>query len=86
MANIDIQKDESVKEVLVKLFERFGQSNFYLTDYWDGDLCAIGIKKSKNGEFPIYISTWKMSKNHYFVEVEDSKMEVVLNAYKNGEL
>lgn len=81
-----LQKDESIKELLNRLFQRFGESNFYLTDYWDADLCAIGIKNSKDSEFLVYISTWQVEKDHYFVEVEDSNKETVLNGYKNGEL
>lgn len=80
------EKDKRINKVLVKLFERFGQSNFYLTDYWDADLCAIGIKNSKDGENLIYISTYKIKKEHYFIEVEDSNKETILNGYKNGEL
>lgn len=81
-----LEKDESIKTVLRRLFERFGESNFYLTDYCDADLHAIGIKNSQNGKNLIYISTWKVQKNHYFVEVEDSNKEVILNGYANGEL
>ncbi len=82
----NLQKDKSLIEVLNKLFHRYGESNFYLTDFWDADLCAIGIKNSIESEYLIYISTYRIKKNRYFVEVEDSNKEVVLNGYKNGEL
>lgn len=82
----NLQKDKSINVVIAKLFDHFGENNFHLTDHWDADLCAIGIKNSKDGEFQIYISTYQLQKNHYFVEVEDSNKEVVLNSYKDGEL
>jgi hypothetical protein len=81
-----LEKSKSIQNLLTKLFQRFGEPNFYLTDFWDADLRAIGIKNSKDGEFLIYVSTWKIKKNHYFVEVEDSKKEVVLNGYNGREL
>ena len=84
--NSNLQKAQRIKDVLNKLFERLGEDSFYLTDYWDADLCAIGIKNSEEGEFLIYISIYKIKKEHYFVEVEDSNKEVVLNGYTNGEL
>lgn len=81
-----MEKNKSIQDVLINLFQRFGKSNFYLTDFWDADLCAIGIKNSKDGEFLIYISTYRIKKNHYFVEVENSKQEMILNGYEDGEL
>lgn len=80
----ELQKSQRIKEVLTKLFKRFGKSYFLLTDYWDADLCAIGIKNSNNVEFLIYISIYRIKKDYYFVEVEDSTKEVVLSGLKNG--
>ena len=82
----NLQKDDRIKKVLKKLFQRFGESNFYLTNYWDADLTAIGIKNSEDGEFLIYLSTYHIQKDHYFVEVENSSKGLILNGYKNGEL
>ncbi len=84
MASI-LEKDETILEVINKLFDKFGESNFQLTNYWDSDLCAIGIKNSKDSNNLIYISTYKIKKKHYFVEVEDSNQKVVLSGYKSGE-
>ncbi len=79
-------KDKSIEQVLSKLFSRFGENNFGLTDYWDADLNAIGIRNSKDGEYLIYISTWQITKKLYFVEIENSNRAVVSNGYKNGNL
>ena len=77
-------KDESIEGFLKKLFGRFGRTNFELTNYWDGDLCAIGLRNSSDKEFLIYVSTWHVQENRYFVEIEDSKSEIVVNGYVNG--
>lgn len=80
----DLQKDESIKKVLSNLYQRFGESNFRTVDYWDADLCAIGIKNSIDGEHLFYISTWKISTDHYFVEIENSNGDVILKGEKEG--
>ncbi|MEO6049994.1 MAG: hypothetical protein ABIP78_01505 [Pyrinomonadaceae bacterium] len=77
-------KDKNIEKLLENLFGRFGKTNFELTNYWDGDLCAIGLRNSSDKEFLIYVSTWAIQENRYFVEIEDSDSEVVLNGYTNG--
>ena len=49
-------------------------------------MCAVGIKNLKDGKNLIYISTYNIKEKHYFVEVEDTNREVILNGYKKGEL
>jgi hypothetical protein len=71
----NLQKDKSLKKVLTKLFQRFGEIDFDLQDYWEADLCAIGIKNLADKKHLIYISTFKMPKDLYFVQVEKANSE-----------
>ena len=47
-------------------------------------MCAIGLRNSSDKEFLIYISTWQIQENRYFVEIEDSKNEIVVNDFTNS--
>ena len=82
----DIRKSKSIKKVLNKLFQQYGEDNLELTDYWDADLCSIGVRNNTDKEYLVYISIYKIRKNHFFVEVENSNSDVVMNGYTNGEL
>lgn len=74
-------KDISINKVVVKLLDYFGQDTFErknlnnkqeFIDFWEADLCAIGLKKQQK---VIYISTWAYRFNSqedmkYYVEFE----------------
>jgi hypothetical protein len=75
------KEGKSIKDVLTKLSQRFGQSNFAITDYWEADLCAIGIKNLTDKKHLIYISTNNLPKDFYFVEVEKANSENDLADY-----
>lgn len=77
----NLQKDETILEVIKKLFDKFGESNFQLTDYWEADLCAVGIKNVTDRKYLIYISTFNCPIGFYFVEVEKSDSETDLADY-----
>lgn len=77
----NFDKDKSINEVLAKLFQEFGQSNFAINDYWESDLCAIGIKNLTDYKHLIYICTNNLPQNHYFVEVEKANSETDLTDY-----
>lgn len=76
-----INKDVTIQRITTKIFELFGE-NFFETyieenetkivDYWEGDLCAIGLKKDNK---VVYISTYnfrfyKPDKMKYYVDFE----------------
>ncbi|MBI1286025.1 MAG: hypothetical protein GC178_00440 [Flavobacteriales bacterium] len=63
-------KDKSILSLVEHLESKFGKDSFNITDYWEGDLCAIGFSDLKN-QFLIYVSTWKRNKYEYFVNLED---------------
>jgi hypothetical protein len=77
----DLEKDESIKFVLNELHNRFGAESFRLADYWEADLCAVGIKSKNDGDYLIYISTWKKLPNTYFVEIEKENSTSDLTNY-----
>ena len=41
-----------------------------LSDYWNADLCAIGIRNKTDEENLIYISTHNLPNDLYFAEIE----------------
>lgn len=77
----NLQKDKRIKDVLTKLFQQFGDSNFAITDYWKADLCAIGIKNLTDKKHLIYICTGNLPINLFFVEVEKANSETDLTDY-----
>ncbi len=76
-----VPKDKNIKQVLAKLYKLFGEANFCLTDFWDADLCAIGIKNLTDKQYLIYISTYRKPTDCYFVEVEKTKGEIDVANY-----
>ncbi|MFY7733949.1 MAG: hypothetical protein ACOVSR_10755 [Bacteroidia bacterium] len=97
-----INKDVTIQCITIKIFELF-EDNFFETyfeenetkivDYWEGDLCAIGLKKDNK---VVYISTWdfrfyKPDKMKYYVDFETinintlETLEVVKNLDKINE-
>ncbi len=97
-----INKDVTIQRITIKIFELF-EDNFFETyieenetkivDYWEGDLCAIGLKKDNK---VVYISTWdfrfyKPDKMKYYVDFETinintlETLEVVKNLDKINE-
>lgn len=64
-----IKKDESIILVVNHLQNKFGGSKILVKDYWDADLCAIGIT-NREGNCLIYISTFAKEPNYYYVSLE----------------
>lgn len=79
--NLAVPKDKTIRKVLAKLCRIFGETNFYLVDYWDADLCAIGVKNLTDKKHLIYISTNNKPTDYYFVEVEKINSETDLENY-----
>ena len=80
-----------IKDItIVKLIERLKLNiNFTLleiVDYWEADLCAIGLRK---GNQLVYISTFKQVKNDvlnydFDLEIVDDDNKENLNVIKEG--
>ena len=64
-----INKDERIIFVVNHLQNKFGGSKVLVKDYWDADLCAIGIT-NREGNCLIYISTFAKERNYYYVSLE----------------
>lgn len=74
-----MEKDKTILSLIEKLKTIIDLSVFKIIDYWDADLCAIGIKK---GEILIYISTnkyrsYKIIKYDYDIEMDNVNPEKI---------
>ena len=67
-----LTKDPTIKSVVKHLASKYGFDSFKLRDYWEGDLCAIGLSDIKEKHL-IYISTFGKAENHFFIELENTK-------------
>jgi len=76
-----VPKDKTIEKVLAKLYKLFGETNFYLVENWDADLCAIGIKNLTDRKHLIYISTYNKPTDYYFVEIEKLNSKTDLENY-----
>lgn len=65
-----LQKDSSILDIVTKIDQAVGSAFFTVKDYWDADLCAIGVT-DRNKNFLIYISTWEKENGTFHVEIED---------------
>ena len=65
-----LNKDERVKSTVKHLANKFGENNFKIRDYWDGDLCAIGLT-DKEEKYLVYFSTY--GDKGFYVSLENSK-------------
>lgn len=50
-----MEKDKSITVLIDKINEDTALNGFEVVDYWEGDLCAIGLKK---GNRLVYINTY----------------------------
>lgn len=61
-------KHKDIITLLSKLNELF--PNFIVNDFWEGDLCAVGISDFDKNTL-IYISSFQKQRGKYYVEIED---------------
>jgi hypothetical protein len=64
-----VEKDETVLVFLRALNER--TTEWEMRDYWDGDLCAIGVVSAKNSELLAYVTSWQEPNGYYYLELEE---------------
>lgn len=82
-----VEKHISILNFIEKLKLEVNFNLFTIVDYWDGDLCAIGLMKDKK---LIYISTFNYLKSEepmYYFELEliDESDIHNINVVKVGE-
>ncbi|GAL85937.1 hypothetical protein MYP_3166 [Sporocytophaga myxococcoides] len=68
----ELNKDEKIISTIKHLIDKFEIGNFKIKDYWDGDLCAIGLTDNEE-KYLIYFSTY--GDNGFFVSLENLKLE-----------
>lgn len=73
-----IEKDNSIIELIERLKSKIDFSAIEFVPYWDGDICAIGLKQRN---YLIYISTYNYIELHEF----QCYFELELIDEKNGD-
>ncbi len=63
------EKDYSIVSVVNYLSDRYGNDSFFTNDFWDGDLCAIGLF-DKEKKYLFYISTYLKKDGVFYVSCE----------------
>jgi hypothetical protein len=81
-----IEKDKSIMDFIERLKLTVDFSLLEIVDYWDADLCAIGIKRNNK---LIYISTYNFTDNKiirydYDLELIDAKVPTNYKVIKEG--
>ena len=67
-ANVD--KDESITQMLTELRVELGDGAFDVVDHWDTDSFATGVARPDNHGVLVYVSTLALRKNKYWVSLE----------------
>ncbi|WP_028980903.1 hypothetical protein [Sporocytophaga myxococcoides] len=68
----ELSKDNKIKSIVRHLSDKFGGQNFKIKDYWDGDLCAIGMTDNEE-KYLIYVSVF--GDNDFYVSLENLRSE-----------
>ncbi len=63
-----IDKDPSIIDLLARL--RLEERGWFIRDYWEADLCAVGISSRTQPSRLVYVSTFDKSANDYDYELE----------------
>jgi len=78
-----INKDKSITNLIERLKLIINLSLIQIVDYWEADLCAIGLKKDNK---LIYISTYSYDVNNikydYDLEIINQEKEDSINVVK----
>ncbi|MGE5107681.1 MAG: hypothetical protein ACM3H8_09060, partial [Sphingobacteriales bacterium] len=59
-------KDQTIKNIVDHLQNKFGSSNILIQDYWEEDNFAIGLT-DKTKKFLTYISTFGLESNKFYI-------------------
>lgn len=66
-----INKDLQIRRIVDYLLNKYNE-NIIIKDFWDADLCAIGLS-DKTEKYLIYISTFGLSIDRFNVVLEKIK-------------
>jgi len=66
-----MNKDESITRLIEWIISIFGSNSIEIVDYWEGDLCAIGIRRKGIDGKLFYISTFGKTDSQYDFECEE---------------
>lgn len=70
MDSSNLNKCKSIIDLIDHLQSRFGEDSFIINDFWDADLCVIGVSDPQK-EALIYISTYDEEESKYYISIED---------------
>jgi hypothetical protein len=78
-------KDSSIIEIIKKFNIFFGPGKFEIVDYWDADLCAIGLRLNRK---VVYINSFAYVRENevkydYDFEVMDKKNNEKMDVIKS---
>ncbi len=64
---------------IVRLLEKLDlqQHGWTISDFWEGDLCAIGLTSRANPDRLVYVSTWRQPIDKYYYECEQTNPQAV---------
>jgi hypothetical protein len=71
---MELTKDCTILQLLSHLKQTFGEGSFQIEDYWDADLCAIGLA-DVTGSYILYVSTFEKPNHTYYAELEDNRQQ-----------
>jgi hypothetical protein len=64
-------KDPAILQIISYLQQKFGKGSFSIADYWDADLCAVGLVDN-SGRYLLYLNTYGKPKGTFHAELEDN--------------
>jgi hypothetical protein len=67
---MELTKDKTIRQLLSHLEQTFGKDSFRVNDYWDENLCAIGLADLK-GKYLLDLNTYGKQDNTFNLELED---------------
>lgn len=70
-----MDKDPSITEIVERLLSDLGPEAFVTLDYWDDDLCAVGVARPSDHRYLVYISTFPSEAGKISYECESPPTE-----------
>ena len=80
-----MKKDPFLRSLVNNIIEKLEEKDLEIVDYWDADLCAIGLKKKGESKRLVYVSSYGESPEYFCLEFEeiDRCSFQVVNRYEN---
>jgi hypothetical protein len=70
MLTDQLNKNEKIKSLVRLLAKKYGEENFRIKDFWEADLCAIGLSDMEEKHL-VYFSTY--NEKGIYVSLENLK-------------